>query len=206
MFLLVLAALLAIPLGLDLYMPVPEDNPVTLERVERGRALWSVLYTLPSQQGNHVISRNLTSGEETTLLQAPGNHGFSLSPDGRTVATIKNVSDDGGRWSVWVTDLASKQPREVWRPSDRRVYPGPTSWDPSGRGVYVVAEERPAAPEIWFVPVDGSTAVMTGLSMPVLGAVTVHPDGRRIGFTGGRSTDEIWSIRNLLPPSTVRKN
>ena len=39
LFVLVAAAL-AIPLGLDLYMPVPEDNPVTAERVERGRELF----------------------------------------------------------------------------------------------------------------------------------------------------------------------
>jgi cytochrome c peroxidase len=38
--LVLLAALLTIPLGLDLYMPVPEDNPVTIERVERGRELF----------------------------------------------------------------------------------------------------------------------------------------------------------------------
>ena len=40
MALLLLAALLAIPLGLDLYMPVPEDNPITAERVARGRELF----------------------------------------------------------------------------------------------------------------------------------------------------------------------
>jgi cytochrome c peroxidase len=40
MFLLLLAAMFAIPLGLDLYMPVPEDNPITTERVERGRELF----------------------------------------------------------------------------------------------------------------------------------------------------------------------
>jgi cytochrome c peroxidase len=40
MFLLLLAAVLAIPLGLDLYMPVPEDNPITTERIERGRELF----------------------------------------------------------------------------------------------------------------------------------------------------------------------
>ena len=40
MFLLLLAMVFVIPLGLDLYMPVPEDNPVTLERVERGRAMF----------------------------------------------------------------------------------------------------------------------------------------------------------------------
>jgi cytochrome c peroxidase len=40
MFLLLFAAALAIPLGLDLYMPVPEDNPLTAEHIERGRELF----------------------------------------------------------------------------------------------------------------------------------------------------------------------
>ncbi|MBI3697315.1 MAG: cytochrome-c peroxidase [Acidobacteria bacterium] len=38
--LLLLAASLAIPLGLDLYMPVPEDNPITAEQVTLGRRLF----------------------------------------------------------------------------------------------------------------------------------------------------------------------
>ena len=37
---LLFAALLTIPLGLDLYMPVPEDNPISSERVEQGRELF----------------------------------------------------------------------------------------------------------------------------------------------------------------------
>ena len=32
--------MLAIPLGLDLYMPVPEDNPLTAEKIELGRRLF----------------------------------------------------------------------------------------------------------------------------------------------------------------------
>jgi cytochrome c peroxidase len=36
-----LAVLLAIPLGLDLYMPVPEDNPITVESVDLGRRLFN---------------------------------------------------------------------------------------------------------------------------------------------------------------------
>jgi cytochrome c peroxidase len=35
-----LAALLAIPLGLDLYLPVPEDNPITAEKIALGRRLF----------------------------------------------------------------------------------------------------------------------------------------------------------------------
>jgi len=38
--LLLLAAAVAIPLGLDLYMPVPEENPLTLEGIELGRRLF----------------------------------------------------------------------------------------------------------------------------------------------------------------------
>ena len=39
--LLLLAAAVTIPLGLDLYMPVPEGNPLTRERIELGRRLFS---------------------------------------------------------------------------------------------------------------------------------------------------------------------
>jgi len=38
--LIVLIAVLAIPLGLDLYMPVPEENPITVEKIELGRRLF----------------------------------------------------------------------------------------------------------------------------------------------------------------------
>jgi len=37
----VLIAALVIPLGLDLYMPVPEDNPITTEKIELGRRLFN---------------------------------------------------------------------------------------------------------------------------------------------------------------------
>jgi cytochrome c peroxidase len=37
---LLVAALISIPLGLDLYVPVPEDNPLTAEKVALGRRLF----------------------------------------------------------------------------------------------------------------------------------------------------------------------
>ena len=40
MLLRFLAALIAIPLGLDLYLPVPEDNPITQEKVALARQLF----------------------------------------------------------------------------------------------------------------------------------------------------------------------
>jgi len=40
MFALVLAGVLLIPLGLDLYMPVPDENPLTREKIALGRQLF----------------------------------------------------------------------------------------------------------------------------------------------------------------------
>jgi cytochrome c peroxidase len=40
MLLRLVLALIAIPLGLDLYLPVPEDNPITPEKVALGRQLF----------------------------------------------------------------------------------------------------------------------------------------------------------------------
>ncbi len=37
----VLIATLVIPLGLDLYMPVPEENPLTVDKIELGRRLFN---------------------------------------------------------------------------------------------------------------------------------------------------------------------
>jgi cytochrome c peroxidase len=36
-----LALVVTIPLGLDLYMPIPEDNPITTEQIELGRQLFN---------------------------------------------------------------------------------------------------------------------------------------------------------------------
>jgi hypothetical protein len=40
MWLQLVAAAVVIPLGLDLYMPVPEDNPLTAVKIELGRRLF----------------------------------------------------------------------------------------------------------------------------------------------------------------------
>ena len=40
MWLLLIAAL-AIPLGLDLHIPVPEGNPITAEKIDQGRRLFA---------------------------------------------------------------------------------------------------------------------------------------------------------------------
>jgi cytochrome c peroxidase len=77
--LLLLAAAVTIPLGLDLYMPVPEGNPLTPERIELGRRLFS----------DRRLSRD---GSIACSSCHDPERAFS---DGRTVAV--GVSDRMGR-------------------------------------------------------------------------------------------------------------
>jgi cytochrome c peroxidase len=69
--LLLLAAVLTIPLGLDLYMPVPEANPVTTEKIETGRRLFqdrrlSRDLSL-SCASCHVPERGFTDGKPVSI-------------------------------------------------------------------------------------------------------------------------------------------
>jgi hypothetical protein len=44
------------------------------------------------------------------------------------------------------------------------------------------------------------------LEMERLRSISVHPDGRRIAFTGGREhTEEIWVMENFLPGFTATR-
>jgi hypothetical protein len=38
-----------------------------------------------------------------------------------------------------------------------------------------------------------------------MGDLSVHPDGRRIAFTAGQDSNEVWALENFLPrESTAR--
>lgn len=65
-----LLAALVIPLGLDLYMPVPEENPITIEKIELGRRLFN----------DHRLSRD---GSTSCASCHESDRAFS---DGRPVA------------------------------------------------------------------------------------------------------------------------
>ena len=76
-------------------------------------------------------------------------------------------------------------------------------WAPDGRAVFVVRQfpRRPGgAPErweLWRVPLDGTAPLNTGLSVPTLRGVSVHPDGRTIAYTAGFPTWEVWAMEGI---------
>lgn len=69
--LLLFAAVLAIPLGLDLYMPVPQENPITAEKIDLGRRLFHDRRLSRDQSLScascHVPQRGFTDGRPISI-------------------------------------------------------------------------------------------------------------------------------------------
>jgi len=171
----------------------------------------SVLYTLSSagnRREKNVMRFDLDTGQHTSVYRAtmgdgpPAFSGFSVSPDGRQISFLKPGTNDTGAftWQVMLASLAGGEPRELWRSKDRFIFPHQTTWDARGRGVFVTVGDGYFAKtkEVWFVPVDGTPPYAIGVSGDEIKVSSVHPDGRRLGVTGGVSTTEIWTIKNLF--------
>jgi len=70
----------------------------------------------------------------------------------------------------------------------------------------MVRESESGPPQLWSVPTDGGEPQPSGLSMPGLYEVSVHPNGRRIAFGSSKEpTEEVWAIKNLLPTAKTSR-
>jgi Tol biopolymer transport system component len=83
-----------------------------------------------------LYARNLETGADRALVEAPGNQMFgTISPDGRRLAYS---SDASGDWEVYVASLASAGER--WRVSTAGGHQ--PRWSPDGSELYYIAPDR----------------------------------------------------------------
>ena len=59
--------------------------------------------------------------------------------------------------------------------------------------------------EVWTVPAGGGEPRKLDLDVDKMNGVTMHPDGKRIAFTGGGYTNEVWVMENFLPELRASK-
>ena len=108
--LLVIALVVVIPLGLDLYMPVPEANPITREKIELGRKLF--FDTRLSRDRTiacascHQPSRAFTDGRQMAI-------GIDRREGARNAPTI--VNRGYGRAFFWDARVATLE-EQVLKP------------------------------------------------------------------------------------------
>ena len=187
--------------------PIVQFDPA--DRVRIGGAAWSpdgkaIFYVrvVASQWLHSIVAHDLETGEEKELYQGGEPDiewfGLAVSPDGRHLAFT-------GEGVLKVMSTSEGEPRVFHRLQDTEKFaPGAAgsglAWTADGRYV-IFGIHRPGQPgplELWRVPVEEGEPQKL-LEMDGLSDIRVHPDGRRIAFTGGWIQMEVWAMENFLP-------
>jgi len=149
---------------------------------------------------HHVLMRNLETGRETELYQAPNVSNIALSSNGEQLALWTETR--AGVLALQIVPVAGGEPRELIR-SGRGPYTAWLAWTPDGRHLLLV--KRNADPEtqfpneLWRIAVGGGEPESLGLKAEGgIRQVRVHPDGRRIVFTSGQRVTELLAAENFL--------
>jgi len=156
-----------------------------------GRSIYYAIYDTPSPD-YRIVHRELATGQEHQIFTAPKlGPTFALSDDGSALA-VAQILD--GSTVVSVLSASGGLPRELLRvPAPDRV--NSLTWSRDGKYVlYTRQSSAEMAGELWRVSVTGGTPTPIGLGMKNMTGLRVHPDGRRVGFTGGEGQMEVWTM------------
>jgi Tol biopolymer transport system component len=182
------------------------DHPGPVVWSLDGKTMFYIRYVRVESEGGFysIVAHDLETGREQELRRdISGGRGFAISPDGRQLA----FTDKKGKERVLkVMPAAGGEPRELLRLKDPEVFRwrAGLAWTPDGRYI-MFGKHKPD--ELWRIPSEGGKPQKL-LAMDGLRDISIHPDGQRIAFTGGkeatdREASEAWVMENFLPGFTA---
>jgi Tol biopolymer transport system component len=156
-----------------------------------------------------VVIRDVNSGLDRELLKTGKGialHSVALAPDGTQVSYVQH---DKKVATLYVHPVSGGPPRVLLR----RLWPDTlenvAEWTPDGRHLIVGAstEGRVATMTLWSVPVNGGSPVKIEGLKPRYGGNTlrIHSDGRRVAFSMGQRSQEVWLLKNFLTSAGATK-
>ncbi len=159
-----------------------------------------------------IMAKDMDTGKEKELYRVNVPSiltNLAISPDGKKI-----VFRSGNVETYPILDVLEILPAEggesieLMRESvlkNKYMFNAPgLVWTPDGShllfGRWSSYEEKII--ELWKVPASGGKSEKLGVAMFEIDDIRIHPDGKQIGFVGGRIIDEIWMLENFL----TRKN
>lgn len=149
-----------------------------------------------------VIRYSLETGQETEVYRkaaAPDIGYMTISPDGKYLS-FSTADDTGAPFVIRILPTAGGETRDVLRGGLASFTPH--AWTPDGTTILFIKRTATGTKdekrELWQVASTGGEPRKINVGME-LRDVRLHPDGRRIVFTSGKSAKEVWTMENFLP-------
>ena len=139
---------------------------------------------------------------DDSIETIPGDFGdafrFSLSPDGRWIATIH------GRTEIRLHPVEGGDGRVLSSADEHHGFGRWTVWTPDGKALLVLKGAFQTGKDLWtlwIIPVDWSPPIETELRHELANAgfwpLNIHPDGRRVVFAAGGYFRQFWALHGL---------
>jgi Tol biopolymer transport system component len=190
--------------------------------VDSGRAV--IYLHRDFQTGEKKLVRHSLADSQTTVI-----YGYTdkkrnmwapvISPDGSSITFVDIAMDSIGTnssfgSSINVVSAGGGEAREVLRSPGSFQFRN-VAWSPDGRHIYftrslIVSDGKggmtpdPGNQQIMRVPVAGGSVEETGIFADEIQAMRLSPDGKRISYTAGRRSLEVWVMENFLPAPAGR--
>jgi Tol biopolymer transport system component len=131
---------------------------------------------------------------------------LAFSPDGKCLSfsTADSVADN--RYVIRIVAMEGGETRDLFQGKlenfARHV------WTPDGKNILFIKRTAGTAKEekreLWQVDSAGGEPKKINVGMD-LREVRLHPEGRRIVFTSGKDSREIWVMENFLSAPKIAK-
>jgi len=141
--------------------------------------------------------RDLNSGEERKLHQADTHwrqNNLALSPDGRLLAFGLSDGNRTQAKKLLVMPAAGGKPREVLEV--KKACLSGVGWTRDGSYLLFSRADK-ETPELYRIPAKGGDPQSLGLATNEDARISLHPDGRQIACTAGKTNTEVWVLEDI---------
>ncbi len=186
-----------------LLRPFGQRDPLAYVEDAPGGA--SVLYMVAEknprgQAAFRIVWEELATGDTTVLFQTPYGQwgqilGMKLSPDHQTLAFGYSPTVGSDPKSLVLLPVTGEEPQVLPIEGVRAI-----AWMPDGRALLFqrFVETGPVW-NTWYLDLSEGEPRRIGLTVSGRPGLDVHPDGRRITYTSGKVSSELWVMENFLP-------